>query len=60
MERPVISTPILLDAAHTAEPTAKVTTATSKMIFRPQISESLAQTGVAAAVDNRYADPIHV
>jgi hypothetical protein len=37
-----------------------VTTATSKMIFRPQISESLAQTGVAAAVDNRYADPIHV
>ena len=60
IERPVIKDPMVVDVAHVADPTAKVTTAPSKMIFRPQISESFAQTGVAAALDKRYADPIHV
>ena len=60
IERPVIKDPMVVDVAQVADPAAKVTTAPSKMIFRPQISESFAQTGVAAAPDKRYADPIHV
>jgi len=60
IERPVINDPMVFDVAQIVDPAAKVTTAPSKMIFRPQISESLAHTGVAAALDRRYADPIHV
>lgn len=53
IERPAIRLPILVDVAHIAEPAEKVATAASKMTFRPQMSESLAHTGVAAALDNR-------
>ena len=53
IERPVIKVPILVDVAQAAEPAAKITTDTRRMIFRPQISDSLAHTGVAAALDRR-------
>ena len=53
IERPVINLLMLVDVAHIAEPAEKVTTAASKRIFRPQISESLAHTGVAAALGKR-------
>jgi hypothetical protein len=53
MERPAINRHVLVDDAHTADPTKKVATATRRMTFRPQISESLAHTGIAAALARR-------
>jgi hypothetical protein len=53
IDRPVINLPMLVEVAHIAEPVAKVTTAPSKMILRPHISESFAYTGVAAALERR-------
>ena len=50
----------MLEDAQTAEPTKKTPTAARRMIFRPKISESLAHTGVDAALARRYADPIQV
>jgi hypothetical protein len=60
MERPEINLPVLVAEAHIAEPTKNVATATRRIIFLPQMSESFAQTGVAAALARRYADPIQV
>jgi hypothetical protein len=53
IDRLVISLPMLVEVAHIAEPAVKVTTAPSKMILRPQRSESFAHTGVVAALDRR-------
>lgn len=58
--RPVINTVILGETAHITDPTENVTTIVRRIIFRPQISESFAQTGVAAALVRRYADPTQV
>lgn len=60
MERPAINLPVLIDDAHIAEPTKNVATPARRIILRPQISDSFAQTGVAAALARRYADPIQV
>ena len=46
--------------AQIADPTKKVVIAVRRIIFRPQIFENLAHTGVAAALARRYADLIYV
>ena len=51
---------MVLADAQIADPTKKMATAARRMIFRPKISENLANTGVDAALARRYADPIQV
>jgi hypothetical protein len=49
----VIKLVILVADAHITDPVKKVATAARRIIFRPQISESFAHTGVAAALAKR-------
>ncbi|KAH0207786.1 hypothetical protein KCU99_g218, partial [Aureobasidium melanogenum] len=46
--------------AHIMELTKNQATDINRMIFLPQISDSLAQIGAAAALASRYAEPTHV
>ncbi len=58
--RAKINISMLTDTAASSEPTKKTALARSRIGLRPQMSEILPQTGVAAAEASRYADPIHV
>jgi hypothetical protein len=53
IERPVINLVILVEDAHMTDPIEKITTLARRIFFRPQISESFAHTGVAAALVKR-------
>jgi hypothetical protein len=44
---------------HTTLPAQNHATATNSIGLRPQMSDSLAQMGPAAALASRYAPPIH-
>jgi len=57
---PTISTVISGAFAHIIELTKNHATEIKRIGLRPQISESLAQIGAAAAFARRYAEPIHV
>jgi len=56
-ERPPIKPFVVLEDAHIADPTKRMTTAARRIIFRPKISENLPHTGIDAALARRYADP---
>lgn len=57
---PPTSRATLLEVSHTAEPMKKVAMAPSSTGFLPQISDSFADTGAAAALASKYADPIQI
>jgi len=55
-----MSIAIFTDSAQTIELAKNIATAVRRMGFRPQMSDSLAHIGPAAAFANRYAAPIQV
>lgn len=58
--RAAINMVMLLERAHRRDPTEKKTIASRKMGLLPQMSDIFPQSRVEAAVDRRYAEPIHV
>ena len=50
---------ILLETAQTIELAKYIATDVRRIGFRPQMLESLAYTGAAAVLANRYEPPIH-
>lgn len=58
--RPTMSIVMLTDRAHMMELPQNSATAARRMGLRPQISDSLAHIGAAAALASRYAPPIQV